>query len=702
MKKRIACLLLALALLLCLLPATALAVNGADNAEITEDSTENSATAGIGNEKTVTVIGCKYTIDADYSIAPSAGNPEATATLTVKGEGGKIVVTSGHTLKVHNLGKIVVESGATLTIEAGATLDLSASTSTDSRPLQINDGGKLEIKGTLISKNDFSDMEQLGTMTISGTSAAAKVAGGAATYFGTGGYITLDANAVITSTPLTAGTYADGYKYVISGGTATTNNFQNKGKDELVVASGATLDATNGLAFNSETGASTKQLTVQSGGKLIATDATLAATVGKDGQQKITSGTYTADPTAYLDTKTYHAPLDNTTGTYTVGEHNFQYDSWKERVECEEDGYYLFKCTGCTAEQKETISCHRTGPWYSNSTSHWHKCSDCGIKLDEAAHDSATSCSVCGYPNRITAISLAIDTPAIGETPAQTTQKNAQGTVFSPSRPSWYEVNLLNWYKLASDKDPYKGGWTKMTDDETFTTGYYYRVSVDIFVDSSYTVDENITGTINGVATDTRFNSLVQPVLVPNYTEYPTIYFDDYFILEAFYEPLELTDIAVKVTEPSIGATPDYKPTYTVKSTGSAELSTSLPGLWIKVAKDDYVEGSFAKWEDVGEKEKFKAGYYYAFIIGFDVTDGNALGEDLTATINGKEATVEPQTDRETLAERAIVYKVYGPLTEKVNAPSTGDNSGLALWAALALVSAAALGAVVYRKKRSK
>ena len=280
MKKRNMSLILVLALILCLIPATAFA------------DTEKTLSGGIS---TATVISENTIIDENTWIASSPG-------------------------------KITVESGATLTIKEGVWLNLATASATGV-VLTVKEGGKLVVNGKLFSKSACADMMQLGTMTISGTNAQIIMNYGSKStetpqtiYIGTGGLITLDSKAVITSTPLTAGTYADGYKYVISGGTATTHGFPNSGKDELVVADGATLDATNGLTLNSADGASTKQLTVQDGGKLVTTSAadktSLASIFGATTavtQAKITSGTYTEDPTSYVATG--YKVVKNTEGT---------------------------------------------------------------------------------------------------------------------------------------------------------------------------------------------------------------------------------------------------------------------------------------------------------------------------------------------------------------------------------------------------
>ena len=243
-----------------------------------------------------------------------------------------LTIPTGVTLRTIGNAKLTVSGDLTVK----GTLDLTNSaiaSSSDSatpakdRTLTIKQGGNFDIYGTVKSKSNSNDICQLGTMTIY---AGGKYYANASTLY-IGGKN--DDNALakvvsgkIVSTPITEGTYADGYKYVVSGGTTKTNGFPNIGKDELVVANGAVLDATGGMTL---AGSSTKQLTVQDGGKLILpSDTTTAQTIldaayGGEDDQKITSGTYSLDPsnvgttpTSYLE-EGYQA-VENKDGTWTV------------------------------------------------------------------------------------------------------------------------------------------------------------------------------------------------------------------------------------------------------------------------------------------------------------------------------------------------------------------------------------------------
>ena len=65
-------------------------------------------------------------------------------------------------------------------------------------------------------------------------------------------------------------------------------------------------------------------------------------------------------------------------------------------------------CTTCGYVIKAALGhTHKpTGDWLSDANTHWHDCSTCENKADEAAHDYDNSCdedcNVCGYKRSVT------------------------------------------------------------------------------------------------------------------------------------------------------------------------------------------------------------------------------------------------------------------------------------------------------------
>ena len=398
MKKRNMSLILVLALILCLIPATAFADNETLSGNVTglKEITTNTTTSGDVN------------VMSGGSIVVKDG-----ATLTLN-----------HTIYVSTGGSIVVNDGATLTINK--TLDLASKADGTARVLKIEKGGKLVVKGNLFSKNNFADVAQLGTMEVSGTNTYvimyAFQTGAQTAYIGNNGLITLDENAVITSTPLVENSYEGGYKYVISSSSATetatakTKNFPNSGKDELVVADGATLDATAGMTLN---GTSTKQLTVENGGTLkLPSDTTTAQAILEsaygEGDQKITSGTYSLDPSKVGSTPTSYVA----------------------------EGY---KVTKNDADNTWTVK-------------------PAGL---------------------LSKIAVVVKEPVVGETPASTytSTVKADGSATASEKAYWFKIAKAD-YDTTKDIDEQK--WGEPIEEEKFQKDYYYMFATYFVTEDGY------------------------------------------------------------------------------------------------------------------------------------------------------------------------------------------------------------------------
>ena len=270
----------------------------------------------------------------------SAGNTSSYMYITGKDQ---FIVANGATLTVNKMAMatggqtgtiptlenhIIVKKGGTLAVAENGELDLSISGSAttyndnavkkEKRLILIEQGGFFNVSGTVKSNNSFNDICQLGKMTINST--ASYMANSTATYMGpsTNQYAVarLESGATVVSEPNTSNSFADGYTYTLTGnaeagiGTDAATAFAIGGNDRFIVKRGSTLTATNMKLA----GAKSDQLIIESGAKL---NGSVSFDEGVTELWKVSSGTFTFNPSDYLATSRYYV-LTNSDGTYTV------------------------------------------------------------------------------------------------------------------------------------------------------------------------------------------------------------------------------------------------------------------------------------------------------------------------------------------------------------------------------------------------
>ena len=167
-----------------------------------------------------------------------------------------------------------------------------------------------------------------------------------------------------------------------------------------------------------------------------------------------------------------------------VGTATFEYGTVKahsyiEKVEdaylkagatCTSKAVYYKSCSACgvkgteTFEVGDTPSHNYQTAWSSDETSHWHECSKCGDKKDNASHtagaaateSTAQTCTVCGY----------IITPALGHT-------HNYGS-------EWLSNATEHWHKCggcSSTKDNVPHDYTNACDTDCNTCGYVRTIT---------------------------------------------------------------------------------------------------------------------------------------------------------------------------------------------------------------------------------
>ena len=106
----------------------------------------------------------------------------------------------------------------------------------------------------------------------------------------------------------------------------------------------------------------------------------------------------------------------------------------------------------------------------------------------------------------------------------------------------------------------------------------------------------------------------------------------------------QITNIAVTITEPALGATPDKLPNFTTNADSSNTDTCYLSKItWYKIAESDYT-GNAAQddWTEMKDNETFQTGYYYSPDIYLKTLNGYEISPTVTATLNGKAHYDEP------------------------------------------------------------
>ena len=166
-------------------------------------------------------------------------------------------------------------------------------------------------------------------------------------------------------------------------------------------------------------------------------------------------------------------------GTDTFEYGNFKSHSYIEKVEdaylksvatCTSKAVYYKSCSTCGVKGNETFevgdapSHNYQTAWSFDATSHWHECSKCGDKKDNASHaagaaateDSAQTCTICGY----------VITPALGHT------HNYNTTWTNNATEHWHDC-----IGCSSTKDNAPHYYTNACDIDCNTCGYVRTIT---------------------------------------------------------------------------------------------------------------------------------------------------------------------------------------------------------------------------------
>ena len=317
---------------------------------------------------------------------------------------------------------------------------------------------------------------------------------------------------------------------------------------------------------------------------------------------------------------------------------------------------------------------------------------------------------------RVSNIAVTLDEPALGKTPDFSPEftANPDGSV---------SLDECFWYKIS--EDDYTGTnedeWDEIYEDDVFEEGYYYSVDLYFIPNENYSLNEEISATVNGKPHDDTYGSVYDEFFGVAYVsgvfdplEPPctlTVPFTTTVKLGGNAAPGE-TVFTLEIVDANAGEE-TYKDvtvsaSVTTNGAGSYTGTMTLTGPFQQL-RNMLCEGAFVKQVDAGAAnwtyDDTVWGLLLTEAVAFAATDDAApeytmliLPATCEETENGKYYDLD--WDATPLDEMSFT-NTYTKSTTKPATPQTGDNSNPALWFALLAVSVAGvIGTCVYSKRR--
>ena len=313
-------------------------------------------------------------------------------------------------------------------------------------------------------------------------------------------------------------------------------------------------------------------------------------------------------------------------------------------------------------------------------------------------------------------IAVTLDEPALGRTPDFSPEftANPDGSV---------SLDDCFWYKIS--KDDYTGTnedeWDEIYEDDVFEEGYYYSVDLYFIPNENYSLNEEISATVNGKPHDDTYGSVYDEFFGVAYVsgvfdplEPPctlTVPFTTTVKLGGNAAPGE-TVFTLEIVDANAGeetyADVTVSASVTTNGAGSYTGTMTLTGPFQQL-RNMLCEGAFVKQVDAGAAnwtyDDTVWGLLLTEVVAFASTDDAApeytvliLPATCEETENGKYYDLEWDADP---VDQMSFTNTYTKSTTKPASPQTGDNSNPALWFALFAVSVAGvIGTCVYSKRR--
>ena len=313
-------------------------------------------------------------------------------------------------------------------------------------------------------------------------------------------------------------------------------------------------------------------------------------------------------------------------------------------------------------------------------------------------------------------IAVTLDEPALGKTPDFSPEftANPDGSV---------SLDECFWYKIS--EDDYTGTnedeWDEIYEDDVFEEGYYYSVDLYFIPNENYSLNEEISATVNGKPHDDTYGSVYDEFFGVAYVsgvfdplEPPctlTVPFTTTVKLGGNAAPGE-TVFTLEIVDANAGeetyADVTVSASVTTNGAGSYTGTMTLTGPFQQL-RNMLCEGAFVKQVDAGAAnwtyDDTVWGLLLTEVVAFASTDDAApeytvliLPATCEETENGMYYDLEWDADP---VDQMSFTNTYTKSTTKPASPQTGDNSNPALWFALFAVSVAGvIGTCVYSKRR--
>lgn len=209
-------------------------------------------------------------------------------------------------------------------------------------------------------------------------------------------------------------------------------------------------------------------------------------------------------------------------------------------------------------------------------------------------------------------VMIAVDTPLAGKIP----DKEAEVEFNYRDDTACKQKAKATWY-LETQFGP-----IEMNEKAVFEAGKTYSVTVEIKAPDGYKFCEDSFVFLDNQGMDDVYDAVDPTVITATrFWELPKV------------SPTLVTNVTANITEPVIGAHPDFEPAVSVTPDGGAALSEiGKSTMWAV-----YDTKTMELLDYMDPTDVFESGKTYRLSVSFGITEGYAFDPAITGTVNGKD-----------------------------------------------------------------